>query len=183
MPPPRKIDRVPDELRRWLDDALKKAGFGEYDRITDELNDKLEEEGMDLRLGKSAVHAHGKRYAEFIETQRQAAAWASDFASEAGVETEAGMHGILVQRLMAEGFKLLDKDEDFTAKDLASFSKMLSGLMSSSNTRERILDKERDRIREEEREAAAENAEKTAVKAGMTAERAAQLRRDVLGVG
>ena len=182
MPPPRKVDRLPEQLRRWLNDSLKKAGFGDYVRITDDLNGMLEEEGLDLRLGKSAIHAYGKEYADFVELQREASTWAKNVAGEKGVQGEADLHSLLVQQLMSHAFKLLKGGADFTPKDLESFGKTFSSIMSSSTARERMMEQERVRIREEERQAAAENAETVAVELGLNAERAAELRLKLAGV-
>lgn len=181
MPPPRKVDLLPEEIRRWLNDALKKAGFGDYVRITDDLNAMLEEKGLDLRIGKSAVHAHGKEYADFVELQREASTWAKDLAGE-GVQGEAELHALLVQQLMTHAFNLLKGGAAFTPKDLESFGKTFSSIMSSSTSRERILEKERERIRDEERQAAAKDAETVAVELGLNAARAKELRLKLAGV-
>ena len=65
MPQPRKIDLLPQELRLWLQEELKARGFGGYDDLTEALNGRLEEEGLELRLGRSAVYAYGHEFREY----------------------------------------------------------------------------------------------------------------------
>lgn len=72
MPPPRKVDLLPHELRDWLREALIARGFGDYVALAEELNFKLEEAGLELRIGKSALHAFGQDFKAYAETQRAA---------------------------------------------------------------------------------------------------------------
>ena len=53
MPPPRKVDLLPSELRRWLQAELKERGFAGYEDLAEALNFRLEEAGLELRIGKS----------------------------------------------------------------------------------------------------------------------------------
>ena len=59
MPPPKKVDLLPSELKRWLQDALKERGFAGYEDLAGELNFRLEEDGLELRIQKTALHAYG----------------------------------------------------------------------------------------------------------------------------
>ena len=62
MPPPRKIDLIPQEIRLRLQDLLKERGFSDYVAVTEDLNFWLEEAGLEMRVGKSAVHSFGQEY-------------------------------------------------------------------------------------------------------------------------
>lgn len=79
MPPPRKVDLLPPELRQWLQEALRFRGFADYEALADELNWKLEETGSELRIRKSAIHEFGSEYREFVRLQEQASGWAKEW--------------------------------------------------------------------------------------------------------
>ena len=51
MPPPRKIDLIPQEIRLRLQDLLKARGFSDYVAVTEDLNFWLEEAGLEMRVG------------------------------------------------------------------------------------------------------------------------------------
>lgn len=55
MPPRRKIDLLPPELRAWLQEELIVRGFSDYEGIADRLADRLEAEGVEVRISKSAT--------------------------------------------------------------------------------------------------------------------------------
>ena len=57
MPPPRKVDLLPAELKGWLRDELIARGFADYEALAEDLNFRLEEAGLELRIQKSAIHA------------------------------------------------------------------------------------------------------------------------------
>ena len=184
MPPPRKVDLLPADLREWLREALVARGFGGYEDLADELNRKLALSGSTMTIRKSALHGFGSKYQQFIKLQEEAGDWVQGFVSDIGIEGEADRHGALFQMLTALAFKTMKsamEDEAPDPKNLAYLGKMMKDIMSSSGVREKLLDAERARIREEERQAAAESAERSAVQLGFSADMAAQLRRGVLG--
>lgn len=82
MPPPRKIDLLPAAFREQLQAELRESGFGDYVGITERLNFRLEEAGLTLRVGKSAVHEFGAEYREFVRLQEQASDWAAEWLGE-----------------------------------------------------------------------------------------------------
>ncbi|WP_374293163.1 phage protein Gp27 family protein [Paenirhodobacter enshiensis] len=57
MPLPRKIDRLPAELRQRLNELLRERNFSGYEQIAEELAFWCEEQGLEIRIGKSAIHA------------------------------------------------------------------------------------------------------------------------------
>ena len=60
MPPPRKVDLLPSELRGWLQDELRSRGFAGYEDLAEALNFRLDEAGLELRIGNSAIHSYGQ---------------------------------------------------------------------------------------------------------------------------
>lgn len=189
MPPPRKVDLLPEELRQWLHDALKARGFAGFEDLADELNAKLEDEGVALSIGKSALHAYSQEYQDFVQYQREASTWAEGWMQEEGLADEAQRHSVLFQMVTTLAFKFMrDKagGGDVGAMDLHFIGKLLKDIMASSGLREKLLAEERKRIATEARQQAeAEVADRVDVavqEAGLSAERADELRRKLLGV-
>lgn len=187
MPPPRKIDLMPAELRDWLQAELQQRGFGDYVALTEALNFKLEEQGLELRIGKSAVHAYGAEYAEFVKYQEQASAWAEGWLQEQGLEEEAKRHNVLFQMITTLAFKVMQgqmgKDaEEIDPKELHFIGRMLKDVMSSSGIREQIVAAERKRLTEEAKREAAATATKAARSAGLSEEAAEKIKAQILGV-
>ena len=105
MPRPRKVDLMPEELRGWLKEELRARGFSDYEGLADDLNFRLEEAGMQLRIGKSAVHNFGQEYEEFVKYQEEASAWAAGWMNDNGLEEEAQRHNVLFQMITTLAFK------------------------------------------------------------------------------
>ncbi len=147
MPPPRKIDRLPSELKGWLQDELKRRGFGEYEDLADALNLRLEAEGLDLRIRKSALHAYGQEFETFVRYQEEASSWAAGWMNEQGMGDEAKRHGVLFQMLTTLAFKAMQTrmvdGAEIDPKELHFLGKMLKDVMSSSGLRETMLREER----------------------------------------
>lgn len=189
MPAPRKVDLLPPELRRWLQEELKARGFGDYVALAEALNFRLEEEGLALRIGKSALHAYGQEYAEFARHQEEASAWAAEWMRDAGLEEEAQRHNILFQMITTLAFKvmraqMLKEGGEIDPRELAFLGKMLKDVMASSGMREKLMEAERARIAAEARaQAQAEMSRKLddAVSAGSVDVEAAQAAREIMG--
>lgn len=141
MPPPRKVDLLPPELKTWLKEALVKQGFAGYEALADDLNFKLEEAGLDIRIRKSAIHAYGQEYEEFVKYQDEASAWAAGWMQEQGLADEAKRHNVLFQMITTLAFKVMksqmEKDGgEIDPKELHFLGKMLNDVMSSAGKRE-----------------------------------------------
>jgi hypothetical protein len=144
MPPPRKVDLLPTELKSWLKEALVAQGFAGYEQLADDLNFKLEEAGLDIRIRKSAIHAFGQEYEEFVKYQDEASAWAAGWMQEQGLADEAKRHNVLFQMITTLAFKVMksqmDKDGgEIDPKELHFLGKMLNDVMSSSGKREAMV--------------------------------------------
>lgn len=148
MPSPRKINLLPAEMRRWLEEELVASGFGDYEGIAERLNFRLEDAGMELRIRKSAIHEFGQEHREFVRTQEAASAWAQDWMQENGLEEEARRHNVLFQMVTALAFKamqsrMMAEGEDIDPKDLHFIGKMLKDIMASAGIRQTMLAAER----------------------------------------
>lgn len=188
MPAPRKVDLLPEELRRWLQEELKARGFADYVELAGALNARLEAAGQELRIGKSALHAFGQEYQEFVRFQEEASAWAAGWMQENGLEEEAQRHNVLFQMITTLAFKvmqaqMLKEGGEIDARELHFLGKMLKDVMSSSGIREKLVADERARAAREARESAAETVERHARRAGMTADTVEAIKGEILGVG
>lgn len=189
MPPPRKVDRLPADIRAWLQAELKGRGFGDYVALTEDLNFMLEERGEELRLGKSAVHAYGQEYAEFVKYQEEAGAWAASWMADNGLEEEAQRHNVLFQMVTTLAFKVMAaqmnrEGDEIDPKELHFIGRMLKDVMQSSGIREKLVAEERERVaeaaRDEERRAQAAKLDDAAADGRINAE-AAQAAREIMG--
>ena len=148
MPPPRKVDLLPSELKGWLQEELRARGFGGYEELAEALNFRLEEAGLDLRIRKSALHAFGQEYEEFVKYQEQASAWAADWMQEQGLAEEAKRHNVLFQMITTLAFKVMQSQMikeggQIDPKELHFLGRMLKDVMASSGIRESLIVAER----------------------------------------
>jgi len=188
VPRPRKVDLMPEELRGWLKEELRARGFSDYEGLADDLNFRLEEAGMQLRIGKSAVHNFGQEYEEFVKYQEEASAWAAGWMNDNGLEEEAQRHNVLFQMITTLAFKVMQaqmtkQGGEIEPRELHFLGKMLKDVMSSSGIREKLVAEERARAAREARESAAETAVKAAHEAGMSEDMAEEIKSRILGVG
>jgi hypothetical protein len=148
MPPPRKVDLLPPELRKWLQDALRARGFADYEALADELNWKLEEAGQLLRIQKSALHDFGSEYKEFVRLQEQASDWAKEWLGDMGMEDQAQRHNVLFQMLTTLAYKVMQAEVnkaggEISPQNLHFLARMMKDVMSSSGMVQSMRDKER----------------------------------------
>ncbi|MFB9148742.1 phage protein Gp27 family protein [Roseovarius ramblicola] len=190
MPPPRKVELLPAELRQWLHEWWKEKGFHGYEDLAEELNFRLEQDGLELRIGKSALHAYGQEYEHFVKLQDEAGAWAQQWLADNDLSEEADRHRVLFQMMTSVAFKVLKaqmgKDgEKIDPRELHFLGKMMKDVMSSAGIREQLMAKERERIAAEAAEAARAEASaqlETGVATGRIDAAAAQAAREVMGM-
>ena len=148
MPPPRKIDLLPPELRAWLQEELRARGFGQYEDIAEALNFRLEEAGLNLRIRKSAIHAWGSEYQEFVRLQEQATDWAKEWLGEMGMDDQAQRQNVLFQMLTTLAFKVMQAEvskqgAEISPQNLHFLARMMKDVMSSSGIVQAMREKER----------------------------------------
>lgn len=148
MPSPRKVDLLPPELRRWLQDELRTRGFAEYEALADALNDRLEEAGSELRIRKSALHDFGTEYREFVRLQEQASDWAKEWLGEMGMDDQAQRQNVLFQMLTTLAFKVMQAEvakegAEISPQNLHFLARMMKDVMSSSGIVQAMREKDR----------------------------------------
>ncbi|MEL7098278.1 MAG: phage protein Gp27 family protein [Pseudomonadota bacterium] len=182
MPPPRKIDLLPDEFRVRLARELQARGFADIIEVTDQLNFWLEEQGLQLTIGKSAVG----EFSKVLKDQRDAFKMAEVLLEDMDVEAEGDMHKMLMHMIATQAAQYIasvsKQGVHLEPKDLMNLGRMLKDLMQSSGLREKFLEEDRARIAKAAREEAAEAGAKTARDAGLSAELEEQIKANILGV-
>lgn len=148
MPPPRKVDLLPAELRQWLKEAMVAKGFGGYEELADELNSLLEDAGSEIRIQKSALHEFGTEYREFVKVQEEASSWAQNWMKDMGLEDQAQRHNVLFQMLTTLAFKtmqaeIIKEGSQIDPKNLHFIGRMMKDVMQSSGVVQAMRDKER----------------------------------------
>lgn len=179
MPPPRKIDLLPAELRVWLQDELRDRGFAGYVELTEELNRRLAEHGSSETLHPATVNRFGQGYEAFVKAQEQASEWAVDWMQSEGLADEAKRHNVLFQMVTTLAFKVMQaqmvKDGgEIDPKELHFLGRMLKDVMQSSGIREQLITADR-KAHSEKLDAAVESGEIDA--------KAAEDARRIMGFG
>ncbi|MGV6839996.1 MAG: phage protein Gp27 family protein [Planktomarina sp.] len=179
MPPPRKIDLLPDAQRTWLQERLKDEGFANYVQITEELNERLAQDGVELRLGKSAVHAYGKDFRQFAELQRQSQDEISAFFKEMDLGAEKHVTDALFQQLTTLQWRLqiqlASPDSLPDPRGLKDLTTALNNLIRSAELRDKIA-------RDVKKEVAQSLDQKTR-QLGLTKDTVEGIKAQILGVG
>lgn len=147
MPPPRKIDRLPEELRRWLQEELRKRNFSGYEDLAEDLSFRCEEEGLELRIGKSAIHAYGQEFRDYARAQEQAQEEIRTFLEEASLTDEANITKALFQQLTTIQWRLqmtmASPDNMPDPRGMKDLTSALNNLIRSTSLRDAILSAER----------------------------------------
>jgi len=142
MPPPRKIDLLPAELRRWLEEELKKRGFSGYEQLAEDLAFRCEDEGLELRIGKSAIHAYGQEFKDYARLQEETQAQIRSFLEEASLSDEAQVTKALFQQLTAIQWKLQmamsDGENLPDPRGIKDLTTALNNLIRSTSLRDAI---------------------------------------------
>ena len=178
MPPRRKIDLLPPELRRWLQEELKERGFSGYEDLTEALNFRLEGEGLELRVGKSAVHAYGQEFQDYATMQEQAQDEIRTFLEEASLKDEVDVTSALFQQLTTIQWRLqmmmADPDNLPDPRGVKDLTTALNNLIRSTTLRDGILKAEQAKQTERLEQA---------VEAGDIDKEAARKAREIMGFG
>lgn len=182
MPPPKKLDLIPNELREWLKLELAGRGFGEIEDVTEALNFRLEAEGQRLSIGKTAV---GK-FSKALKDQRDAFSIAETLLADMDIEAEGELHKVLLQMIATSAVHMIravrEKDENLDPKDLMMLGRMLKDLMSSSGMREKLLADERASVARAAKEEAVGAVESRAKELGLSGDVVQSIKANILGV-
>lgn len=147
MPPPRKIDRLPSELRQKLNEELKRRNFSDYEQLAEDLAFWCEEQGIEIRIGKSAIHAYGQEMRDYVRMQEQAQDEIRAFLEQASMADEANAQKALFQQLTGIQWQMQKQMMVEGAlpdpKGMKDLSTALNNLIRSTSLRDAIIKADR----------------------------------------
>ncbi len=147
MPPPRKIDLLPPELRQRLNELLRARNFSGYEQIAEDLAFWCEEQGIEIRIGKSAIHAYGQDFRDYVRMQEQAQDEIKAFLEQASMGDEARVTQGLFQQLTAIQWQLqktmMVQGDLPDPKGMKELTTALNNLIRSTSLRDAIIKADR----------------------------------------
>ena len=141
MAPRSKIDLMPKEIRAELDTRIVEGGFANYLGLTKWLNEK------GYKIGKTAVHLHGKKLERRLEAVRRATEQARAIAG-ASPDDEAAMNDTLIRLVQQIDIDiLLNVDsETVTPKTLEAVSRSVAALAHASVNQKKWMVEVREKL-------------------------------------
>ncbi|MDG2958862.1 DUF3486 family protein [Exercitatus varius] len=179
MAPRSSIEKLPEDVRRWLERALTENGFSGYV----ELEELLKEKGY--QISKSAIHRYGQkieRRFKAIKDSTEAARIIAEGAEDKEDKRSEALMGLLQSSLFEALVDIEDtKDESMTPmrkfQALSFAGKNVASLIQASTKLKAYQAEVRQRA-----EAAAKEVEKVVKKGGLSDEVADEIRRKILGI-
>ncbi|EBV3452531.1 TPA: DUF3486 family protein [Citrobacter freundii] len=172
------IDKLPEDVRRWLERALNESGFSGYTELETLLRDR------GYVISKSAIHRYGQKIERRYGAIRAATEAARMLTEGAADDQDARSEAViaLIQTELFESIVLLQEDEEkIDPKErvalLSKVAKNVATLSRASVNLKKFQTEVRARAQQ-----AASNAEKIARKGGLSHEAAQAIRREILGV-
>ncbi|STB59311.1 Protein of uncharacterised function (DUF3486) [Citrobacter freundii] len=172
------IDKLPEDVRRWLERALNESGFSGYTELETLLRDR------GYVISKSAIHRYGQKIERRYGAIRAATEAARMLTEGAADDQDARSEAViaLIQTELFESIVLLQEDEEEIAPKervalLSKVAKNVATLSRASVNLKKFQTEVRARAQQ-----AASNAEKIARKGGLSHEAAQAIRREILGI-
>ncbi|HCB1914795.1 TPA: DUF3486 family protein [Citrobacter braakii] len=172
------IDKLPEDVRRWLERALNESGFSGYTELETLLRDR------GYVISKSAIHRYGQKIERRYGAIRAATEAARMLTEGAADDQDARSEAViaLIQTELFESIVLLQEDEEkIDPKErvalLSKVAKNVATLSRASVNLKKFQTEVRARAQQ-----AASNAEKIARKGGLSHEAAQAIRREILGI-
>lgn len=183
MPRRRKIEKLPRELREWLDAELVRRGFSDYVKLAADLARESAARGAAAEVSKSGLQRYGKSFKEKLERIR-ASTQAATFLAQLAPDDADLRSASVLSMLQTEIFEVLLKlpevaqvDAEKRAKILAAVAKAAAPLARASIHQKKHELEIRARVA-----AAAERIAARAKKGGASRETVEDIRREVLGI-
>lgn len=168
------VNKLPPEVRNWLDKALVERNFTGYQALTDELKVR------GYQISKTAIFRHGKEFEDRLGMLRamtdQARAIVEATPDDAGMISEALTR--VVQHKAMEVLSTLNAAElDPSKVNLPALGRMIADLGRSSVTQKKWMIEVQERV-----QVAAKNVERVARAAGNSEEVVQQVIGQILGI-
>ena len=179
MAPRSSIEKLPEDVRRWLERALTENGFSGYV----ELENLLKEKGY--QISKSAIHRYGQkieRRFKAIKDSTEAARIIAEGAEDKEDKRSEALMGLLQSSL----FEALVDIEDATDEKMSPMEKFQALSFAGKNVASLIQASTKLKTYQaevkERAETAAKEVEKVVKKGGLSDEVADEIRRKILGI-
>lgn len=177
MPPRGTIERLPTAIRERLESALIARSFGDYRQVTDELNEWLEADGLDISVSKSAVHRFGQTVADRISALKRTTEIARTLSREVG-DDDGALNEALIRLTQEKLFNaVLDLEINPDEIDTSKLGKMIRDLGAASVEQGKYRTAVRERARVE-----AQAVKEIVRKAGLSDETAEDVERRIMGI-
>jgi len=172
MPLRSKVVTLPEKVKAELDRRLLGGSFSDYTALAEWLK------AQGFEISRSAVHRYGQAFADRLSAIKIATEQAQAIAEAVG--DEPGVLGDALTRLCQEkAFKVLVEMEDPEPKN-ADLSKM--GIMIARLNRASVAQKKWMAEAKEKARSAAEDVSREIKAAGLSEEKAEEIRRKILGI-
>jgi hypothetical protein len=172
MPARSSISRLPKEIREAFEKKLIGGGFCDYDGLAA----WLKEQGFEI--SRSAVHRYGQEFESKLSAIKLATEQARAITEAVG--DEEGVMGDALTRLCQEkAFKVLVEmqDPDPATADISKMGIMIARLNRAAVTQKKWMAEAREKVK-----ATAEDVGKTVKSAGLSEEKAEEIRKKILGI-
>lgn len=174
-----RVNSLPAEVKKWLDDALVEGNFSGYQALEEALKNK------GYNISKSAIHRYGQRVERrmaAIRASTEAARLITESASDERDRRSEAVIAMIQTELFESILNMQEASDEETKTEeriklLSAAAKNIATLTRASVGLKQFQQQVAERV-----EAAATNVEKIATKGGLSAESVELLRREILGI-
>ncbi|MDA5607060.1 DUF3486 family protein [Pasteurella multocida] len=179
MAPRSSIEKLPEEVRRWLERALTENGFSGYV----ELETLLKEKGF--VISKSAIHRYGQKIERRFKAIKQSTE-AARIIAEGAEDKDDKRSEALMGMLQSSLFEALVEIEDAQSETMSPMEKFQALSFAGKNIASLIQASTKLKTYQAEvkqrAEQAAKDVEKVVKKGGLSDDVADEIRRKILGI-
>jgi ABC-type transporter Mla subunit MlaD len=130
MPSRTVIEQLPPTIQEWLEHELLERGFAGYIELTDALNDKLAEAGLEITVSKSALHRFGQGFEGRVDALRRTMMMAQTIVRDLGDE-QGAMNDAVIRLTQDRMFQIV-LDEELDARSLNALAHAAADLSRAS---------------------------------------------------
>lgn len=168
MPPRSKIEKLPKEVKQWLDRALIDGNFSGYELLEKELSER------GYAIGKSSINRYGQEFENRLHALKLATEQAKAI-SESAPDDAGAMNDALIRLVQQKAFDTLLKMEE--GAPMKEIGLMVARLSNATVNQKKWAAEVRVKA-----ESAAAEVEKIAKKGGLSAAAVNEIRSQILGI-
>lgn len=177
MAPRSSIEKLPEDVRRWLERALTENGFSGYV----ELEELLKEKGY--QISKSAIHRYGQKIENRLKAIKESAEIAKLITDQVDDEGDS-QSDALMRLVQTDLMNLLIDARNVDKLDIKDRMKILGniGKNIAAMTNSSVKLKQHQADVKRRAEIAAAETEKIVVQAGLSADTVKMIKEQILGI-